>query len=336
MADKSEQVLDVIQQRANGISSQDILKEVDVKVEDLGGIINQLSGQKKITIMTGDNNEVILKAVSESEQQLMKQMTPEEYGIYTHVQESGGSGIWMRDILNKTGFHRSVVTKAIKNLMNLNYIKSITNVKCPTRKMYICCGVTPNSEIVGGMFYQNSTLDADLVRQLTLATTRFIASQDGTDARGSSSMIASVGHGVWSQNGGYGQSSGGSSGSGSSNNISLEVPTHNGVTSNQILKFVKEQTISEMELSLADLEQLLTMLTYDRTLIQYQDGNTVKWRLHPQSAQSQLSSDGGAHIKFNNWSNSSPCSMCPVHNECTPGGIISPQSCVYIKDWLEI
>lgn len=39
-----------------------------MKVEDLGGIINQLSGQKKITIMTGDNNEVILKAVSESEQ----------------------------------------------------------------------------------------------------------------------------------------------------------------------------------------------------------------------------------------------------------------------------
>jgi DNA-directed RNA polymerase III subunit RPC6 len=30
---------------------------------------------------------------------------------------------------------------------------------------------------------------------------------------------------------------------------------------------------------------------------------------------------------------STPCFVCPVFNECTPGGEISPQTCVYFENW---
>ncbi|GFX47896.1 DNA-directed RNA polymerase III subunit RPC6 [Trichonephila clavipes] len=30
-----------------------------------------------------------------------------------------------------------------------------------------------------------------------------------------------------------------------------------------------------------------------------------------------------------------PCGVCPVHNECRDGGIISPTTCPYMKEWLE-
>lgn len=32
---------------------------------------------------------------------------------------------------------------------------------------------------------------------------------------------------------------------------------------------------------------------------------------------------------------SMPCGVCPVFDQCTPGGVISPQSCVYFDHWLD-
>jgi hypothetical protein len=29
-----------------------------------------------------------------------------------------------------------------------------------------------------------------------------------------------------------------------------------------------------------------------------------------------------------------PCGVCPVFNECAPGGLVSPETCAYMKDWL--
>ena len=30
-----------------------------------------------------------------------------------------------------------------------------------------------------------------------------------------------------------------------------------------------------------------------------------------------------------------PCGVCPVFEDCTPGGVISPATCVYIDKWLD-
>ena len=30
-----------------------------------------------------------------------------------------------------------------------------------------------------------------------------------------------------------------------------------------------------------------------------------------------------------------PCGVCPVVDDCTPGGVISPATCVYLDKWLE-
>lgn len=30
-----------------------------------------------------------------------------------------------------------------------------------------------------------------------------------------------------------------------------------------------------------------------------------------------------------------PCGVCPVFGECVEGGAVSPQTCVYYKQWLE-
>ena len=29
-----------------------------------------------------------------------------------------------------------------------------------------------------------------------------------------------------------------------------------------------------------------------------------------------------------------PCGVCPVFTECTPGGLVSPETCEYMKEWL--
>ena len=30
-----------------------------------------------------------------------------------------------------------------------------------------------------------------------------------------------------------------------------------------------------------------------------------------------------------------PCGVCPVARQCTPGGVVSPEGCVYWTRWLE-
>jgi hypothetical protein len=30
-----------------------------------------------------------------------------------------------------------------------------------------------------------------------------------------------------------------------------------------------------------------------------------------------------------------PCGTCPVAAKCTPGGVISPETCIYMSHWLQ-
>lgn len=83
--------------------------------------------------------------------------------VYSHIDESGAEGIWIRTVKLRTKLHESVVNSAIKKLENKNLVTTIKSVEHPTRKMYIKSTIRPSERATGGVFYTDGELDEELV-----------------------------------------------------------------------------------------------------------------------------------------------------------------------------
>lgn len=95
------------------------------------------------------------------------------------------------------------------------------------------------------------------------------------------------------------------------------------VTVEQVTNFVAETKISHEDLSQNDIRSLMRTMLYDSVIEECQgakDGGEYFRLAAPVSYVNQLSSV--------------PCGSCPLFRDCTPGGVISPQTCVYMTEWL--
>lgn len=96
------------------------------------------------------------------------------------------------------------------------------------------------------------------------------------------------------------------------------------VTVEQVTSYVAELKISNETLSQQDIGTLMWTMTYDGTLEECEghgDGKEYFRKAQAASAVNQLSVV--------------PCGKCPVFHDCVPGGVISPQNCVYMTEWLK-
>lgn len=48
-----------------------------------------------------------------------------------------------------------------------------------------------------------------------------------------------------------------------------------------------------------------------------------------------LTSPSATYLKCFSSITETPCGLCPVAAQCSPNGVISPQSCTYYQDWLD-
>ncbi|CAH1791664.1 unnamed protein product [Owenia fusiformis] len=98
-------------------------------------------------------------------------------------------------------------------------------------------------------------------------------------------------------------------------------------TSLDITKYISELGISKVELSVEDIETILNTLIYDgkveHTIMATATGQKKLYR-----AMRQITQSTGLMR--------TPCGVCPVFKDCKEGGIVSPSTCVYMKDWLDI
>ncbi|KAG8179914.1 hypothetical protein JTE90_006277 [Oedothorax gibbosus] len=92
-------------------------------------------------------------------------------------------------------------------------------------------------------------------------------------------------------------------------------------TSQEICGFINGLKVSKVELSVTDVETILETLVFD--------GKVERSPEDPKSfsvVRPLLSSCGLMRV---------PCGVCPVHRECREGGVVSPTSCPYMKEWLD-
>lgn len=100
------------------------------------------------------------------------------------------------------------------------------------------------------------------------------------------------------------------------------------VTVDQVANYVAESKLSNEELSQNDIHQLMSTMLYDG-VIEFckgpsDDSNSSKYYRHrvPTPAINHLGSI--------------PCGSCPLISDCSPDGVISPRTCVYMTSWLKL
>ena len=101
---------------------------------------------------------------------------------------------------------------------------------------------------------------------------------------------------------------------------------------NDIAGRIRISGISKVELSQDELELVIQTLVYDGRLEEVRGSLLAMTNRFKQS--------GTVHYKISkpapmpNYYTDTPCGVCPVANRCTEGGVISPSSCEYMRQWL--
>jgi len=85
--------------------------------------------------------------------------------------------------------------------------------------------------------------------------------------------------------------------------------------------------IVNVELGTDDLKQILDKLIFEGKIEKRSDNDGdledihVRWKLAPP-------------VRSHNYLDQTPCGVCPVRQDCHPGGVISPTTCKYMDEWL--
>ena len=79
--------------------------------------------------------------------------------IYNVIEEAHTTGIWSRDIKQKTSIAQNAVTKSINKLERTNLIKSVRSVRNPAQRTYMLYHLVPSEDVTGNSFFDAGDLD---------------------------------------------------------------------------------------------------------------------------------------------------------------------------------
>ena len=168
--DYNQQVLDAIASHNNnqGVSDPDLQKILSFWKGGLRrDIINHLLDSEKITLHTegeGDNAICYFKRVSEEEMLKKRGLSSEDRLVLQVIETAGNSGMWTKEVKQKTNFPQVKVTKIFKTLEQRKLIKSVKHVAQQNRKVYMKYDLEPSREITGGAWFTDQEFDAKFVK----------------------------------------------------------------------------------------------------------------------------------------------------------------------------
>lgn len=242
LSDRAKELHNVMITKGSGaLFTQQELSERSglASLSDLMSIVQELL-DKNLLKLVKQNNELKFQAVDFFEAQKKSTMSAEEALVYSYIESSGREGIWSKTIKARTNLHQHVVLKCLKSLESQRYVKSVKSVKHPTRKIYMLYHLQPSIEVTGGPWFTDSELDVEFINSLLTIVWRFVS--ECTYPGGFSNF----------QNG----SQGALYAPGIKNYCSLE----------DILQFIEQAQVANVQLNLGDIRSLCEVLVYDDKL----------------------------------------------------------------------
>lgn len=235
----------------------------------------------------------------------------EEKLIYQMIEDAGNIGIWIRDLRYKCGLQLAQVNKFIKNLESKKFIKAVTSVAAGKKKVYMLYNLEPDASVTGGAWYSNQDFESEFVDILNQQCDRFLQEKR---------QLADEGQGdpLFKRDRSY---------------ASLW----------EVWNYIKDLGISKVQLSLKDIEAIMNTLIFDgkvESQISLQSafmgsGPSTEETVEQTSASRKLYRSIKPILPVPGIMRV-PCGVCPVMKNCYPGGEVSPEKCVYMKEWLDI
>lgn len=94
--------------------------------------------------------------------------------------------------------------------------------------------------------------------------------------------------------------------------------------------YIKNSGVSREQLTTEQIKQVLNRLKYDAKVETIMiTAEKRKQFMDPGPWYRSLKTTVTHYDRFT----SVPCGVCPVFADCSPGGVISPESCVYFEEW---
>lgn len=219
----------------------------------------------------------------------------EEKLVYQIIEDNGNRGIWIRDIRMKSNLPNLQVSKVLRTLESKKLIKSVKSVAAPRKKVYMLFDLVPDETLTGGAWYSDHEFETEFVDILNLKCLQYLQ-QKAHKSRTQHSTSPAI-----QRRTSY-------------------------VTVNEVCKFITDLGISKVKLTSDNIQSILNTLVYDgkadvTTEIGSDDDVIKKYR----ASSSMMQSPGLSCV---------PCGVCPIIDQCSDNGAITPANCLYMKEWL--
>ena len=270
--------------------------------------------------------------------------------IYDCVESFHTSGIWKRNIAVRTGLHDNVVTKGLKKLIGKGLVKEINSAKAVAKRIYMLSFLEPDEENTGGRFFTEGEIDMGMIEGLSRFVMAEIQERSWVEQPGpvtvqkeakSKKRKADEMEAIDAADRPEYDTPKGSNGRA----LVPQPPGYSGYpTVADVDKIIQDAGIlKDVELTKADVRQLLTKLELDGRLERMRiKSNTFGYRTVRQFySRSDRGEDWYGPLDPDphgfgpgNGFTQTPCGRCPVFKNCKPGGMVSPETCVYMAEWL--
>ncbi|KAI1730664.1 RNA polymerase rpc34 subunit domain-containing protein [Ditylenchus destructor] len=166
-----KQILDLLKDRRDGVSSDDLSKSTQ-EVDGLlrGHVVNKMLAANTIEMLQSKGSGTFLLRLKRGAQIDGSQ---EEQLVHSLIEEADKMGIWIRDIRDRSGLTDTQLRKVLKTLETRRLVKSVKAVGT-TKKCYMLFNLEGDESLTGGTFYSDQQLDSQFVQTLAQVCIKYL------------------------------------------------------------------------------------------------------------------------------------------------------------------
>jgi DNA-directed RNA polymerase III subunit RPC6 len=313
-ASAEDELFRLLQAHPEGLQDTFLMSQfTEAKKKEIEPILNELIASNRIqisTLNTPSGPELIYKYFQEELALKLQGLGPEQYTVYQIIEASSNKGVWTRDIKIRTNIQQQVLNKTLKVLEQRKLIKSVRSVMSKSKKLYMLFDLEPSKEISGGPWYTDQDFDFQFVETLSDNIVNFIERQG-------MARMEQIGQHV--------RVRGLSKVELAPDELALVVQT--------LVYDGRIEEVSEAALLIGENKSLVGQGTHykiSKDFLNHVPQMDEDERVRPKKMKYHASAVVSASTSFTEV----PCGICPLISRCHVGGIISPERCEYMTNWL--
>lgn len=125
---------------------------------------------------------LLYRSVSEESSLVVKSLKTDEEAVYKFIEQAGNVGVWQKTLKLKTKFQTKQLTKVTQILIQKGLVKVVQTIHGKNKKVFMLAGLEPSRDITGGLWYEGSEFNSDLVRLLQIDAFNFIQTKKFSSA----------------------------------------------------------------------------------------------------------------------------------------------------------